>query len=643
MAVSELVLSRVKCSNALPKLSGGAQRVVVRNAILIAFFVFFVLTKPISAHAAEFSSGLPSEIGILTDGGNQAAVQVWQRSAREQGLAVSVVTPDEVTADFRANRNRFSALVLPDGGFQKASVEFVDTLTKYVKDGGNLLVVYDAGIFDEHGQYANQSTLSDLAGVDYGIYGRDGTRMYRKGTVFASAASMQKLAIPPGVVVEDTTVSKGNAFRWRLTSYANSEPIFSSFTTTGRYDGAPLLQGSEGQIVAGIRLLGNGTVIFANVPLGYLKRAANDGWLLHRFLHLLGEESDSPVLAMTPRGVGGMIMNIHACSKSAVEPLQKMINDGFFKNGPFSVHITAGPDWDTDGDALGFDVAHHQALVRALAAAGHEIGSHGGWIHNYWAAKVTENSAAQDEHLLLSNERSLEEAIGKPIRVYSDPGGVHPQWVTRWLEEHHFVGYYTTGNHDSAPTRAYRSDGSVDQTLWSFPISTLEGSASFEEAAYNGLGERSRVTPFLEDTARFASDQHEVRLFYFHPTGVHLYRHALAAWVAQAKLLGNRFKWYTIEELSLFLDRREQTHWHVTRQDDGYFVEADAADSLRDLSWLVPAVSYARPRVMEGLAEIRCDGPNWVVSALQGRRVAFFIKYERHKPSDVCAAPGSGE
>jgi peptidoglycan/xylan/chitin deacetylase (PgdA/CDA1 family) len=554
-----------------------------------------------------------------------------------------VVTEDEVLSDWRNEDRRFAALVLPDGLARTLSASFLGELRRFVENGGRLLVVFDAGILVPQGQLApDRSALSELVGVDYALQEPLGDARFRSGPVFASAASARTLGIPPGLAIEDPKAPAPKPFNVRLTSYGYPELIYTSLVTAGRYDGEPLLVGPEGQIVAGIRSLGKGRVIFANLPLGDLKLNATDGWPLHRFLKFLGAESGLPMLAMTPGGVGGMIMNIHVDCATAIRPLEQMLARGLFKTGPFSIHVTAGPDCTIPGDALGIDVPHNppfRRLLRTLTSRGHEIGDHGGWIHNYWTSNVTDDSADRHEHLLELNTQALARAIGQPIRVYSSPSGLHPLWVTNWLRRHDFFAHYATANIAAAPTRGYRNGELEDDGIWSFPIVTFGLAASFEEAAERRLDERSQVIPFLEALTRFTADQHEVRMFYLHPTGIHLYEHALPAWIAQARALGGRFRWYTMAALSAFLDRREAARWTVTRGNDGDRIEAETSDSLRDLTWLVSADRYGEPRIIDGRAKIGRDGADWTVTATKGMRLVIHLPHGNSNSSFASGLP----
>jgi hypothetical protein len=594
-------------------------------ALALALAVLSLALTP--AQSSDTRPDLPIEIGIVVTAADQnsVAARMWSGAAREQGLSARIVSADEVMSDWRDQHRRFAGLVLPDGLAQKASPEFVTGLQQYVDNGGRLLVAFDAALLDSKGLYAlDRSVLSDLVGINYAMSERLGNGMFRHGPVFASRASAKVLGLPPGLAIEDPKAAAQAPFNLRLRTYGYPEWTTASLVTEGHYDGEPLLVGPDGQIVAGVRSQAKGRVIFANLPIGDLKLNATNGWALHRFLRLLAIESGLPVLAMTPGAIGGMVLNIHVDARSAIAPLEKMVATGFFNHGPFSVHMTAGPDVNKAGDKGGIDVPHNkpiQTILRNLVLQGHEVGSHGGWIHNYWATQVNEGSAARDAHLLDLNVNALAAATQQPIRVYSAPGGQHPEWVTQWLRQHDFLAYYTTADNCSAPTRGYR-DGALDDVgIWSFPIMIYGESASFEEMSWAKLSERSEVTPWLKDLTHFTADEHEVRLFYFHPTGVYLFEPSLMALIAEAETLHGRFRWYTMAELSRFLDRREATQWRIVRRGDNERLEAESPDALKDMTWLVPDNRYSEPHLIEGTAEIARDGSDWSIKATGGRKL----------------------
>jgi hypothetical protein len=565
---------------------------------------------------------LTGDVGIVVTAGsrNDVLADVWRRAAAEQGVPAVVVDESGAPASH-------AALILPDGVARNWSDTQIAALGTFVEQGGRLLVVFDAATLTPDGFYPLQrSRLSQLAGVDYALYDRLRDHTFRTAAVYASAASARRLGLPPGKFVAESPVA-GSDFNLRLATYTYGQLAYPTFVTEHAYDGEVLLRGDDGGVVAGIRSQGAGRVIFVNLPLGRLKMQT-DGWLLHRFLRLLAQETALPTLAMTPDAVGGMVMNLHCDSNAALRPLAQMDARGFFDQGPFSIHVTAGPGLNTAIDGLGIDVPHNlafQAFLRTLVARGQEIGSHGGWIHNDWAAHVTPESEREHARLLELNGEALANADGVPVRVYSSPSGNHPPWVTHWLRRHDYLAFYTTANDGAAPTRLYRNGVLEDDRLWSFPIMSLGAAASFEDAAAAGFDEKGVVQPWLEALARFVADEREVRLVYFHPTGVNLYEHALDAWVAQARALSQvgRYRWYTMAGLANFLDRRQAAAWRVEPQRDGLRVQVSSNDPLDALAWVLPAATYREPIVQEGEARVRRDGDDWLVTAASGRTLAF--------------------
>jgi hypothetical protein len=74
-------------------------------------------------------------------------------------------------------------------------------------------------------------------------------------------------------------------------------------------------------------------------------------------------------------------------------------------------------------------------------------------------------------------------------------------------------------------------------------------------------------------------------------------------------------------ELSRFLDRREATQWSIARRGDNERLEAESPDSLKDMTWLVPANHYTEPHLIEGTAEIARDGSDWSIKATDGKKL----------------------
>ena len=101
------------------------------------------------------------------------------------------------------------------------------------------------------------------------------------------------------------------------------------------------------------------------------------------------------------------MLNWHVDSNAAISALQAMNSWTILQQGPYSIHITAGPDTYAIGDNKGFNVLHNpvsQDLLHEYVRLGDEIGSHGGWIHNYFAAHVETDPPKDMEKFLDSTK-----------------------------------------------------------------------------------------------------------------------------------------------------------------------------------------------------------------------------------------------
>lgn len=577
---------------------------------------------------------------LIPDGTSKSdpRVTVWLDAANEEGLHVIAVHDSEFLRPV-AGESKCAGIILPDSIHQQASDLFVAGIEHFVANGGKLMLVYDAGTLSLSGRYAaGRSRFSELAGVDYALYDKLADHTTQWNTLTTTDSIIRQFEIPPGVYYpfEPTApaapaqmsaqASPAKDFEVRLTRYKLGELKYPSFVTEGAYSGKVLFHSVSG-LVAGERPYQQGSVLFVNLPLGYLK-ANTDGVLTHAFLRYFADNSLSvPRLLAVPDGVGGLVLNWHVDSNAALKPLQELSSWSLRQQGPYSIHVTAGPDTAVFGDKLGVDVEHDglsQSLLRQYSAMGDEIGSHGGWIHNYFSAHVETDPPAQLEPFLAMNKSALEKVVGKPVIEYSAPNGDQPQWVTRWLEAHGFIAYYFTGDAGMAPTQGYRDGKRSGQNIWAFPIVHLNLAASFEEMSRLGYT-APEIESWLKEVARFTADQQVARLVYFHPPGILPYHDVFDHWLeetAQLKADG-RFRWYTMSELAHFLNSRKKVKWKVTNHAGMITVDAIHPESLEHQAWRFPANRYAQPIVTRGAAQVVKDDGAWMVIAGAGKDLQF--------------------
>jgi hypothetical protein len=600
-----------------------------------AILCLFALTAWLAWHPRDpFSPAADRLILLVPDGTNLSdpRVTVWLDAANEEGLHV-VPMHDSSFLRPLFGKPHCAGVILPDSVHEQAGDLFIGAMREYVAAGGHLMVVYDAATKSLQGFYpGSRSRLSDLAGVNYALYEALGGAMIQSSDVAGAIPVMDQLGVPPGKYYPfllskrpPSDASGGGSDETQLRRYQYGNLEYSSFVTSGAYSGQVLLRSSAG-IVAGEHRYEKGSVLFVNIPLGYLKNNT-DGLLLHAFLkHFAVHLLSLPYLLSVPDGVGGLVLNWHVDSNAAIKALQQMNSWTILQQGPYSIHITAGPDTYAIGDKQGFDVLHKAAsqhLVHEYTSLGDEIGSHGGWIHNYFATHVDTDAPKDMEKFLELNMTALEQVTGKPIVEYSAPSGNQPEWVTHWLELHGFVAYYFTGDTGMGPTQGYRVGQREGQTIWAFPIAQMDRAASFEELRAENVS-FDVIEQWLKALTDFVVSHEQVRLAYFHPPGILPFRKEVNSWLEKTQQLKaqGRFRWYTMAQMANFLNSRKKVVWKFTEQDGLASLEAADSQTLAHQAWTLPSDKFAKPTIVRGSATVRQDADRWIVVAGEGNQLA---------------------
>lgn len=553
---------------------------------------------------------------------------VWRDAAREEGIAVEVVRSSEfLRPRILSADTRYAGVIVPDSVHRAASPVLVDRLETYARQGGWLMLAYDAATraLDDT-WYAERAPLSSLLGISYGLYGKLRERVFRSGAALVSDEAAALLGIPPG---KTTTAGPDGRVR-AICGYSYGALAYPSMTTEGSFAGQKLLTATDGTLVAGVKRFGRGGVLFVNLPLGDLK-GRTDGLPLHAFLHFFAVQLVRvPTLMSSPSGIGGLVFNWHVDSNAAIAPIQDLDALGLLDQGPFSIHFTAGPDTYRFGDGTGLHLSDNRELAPWIARfrqRGDALGDHGGWIHNYFGEHVSESNQAQMQQYLELNDAAVRSVAGGSVREYSAPVGNQPLWVTDWLEAHGFVAYYFTGNSGMAPTRSYRNGQLRARRIWSFPIAVLGKVASFEEASEERIT-AEQMTGWLIGLSDYVAASGTVRTFYSHPPGWRRYLPSIEQWFAHTRKLldQGRFRWYTMTRVALFLNERERVQWSAQVERGVETVEAGHPDSLAEMAWSLPKSAFERPSIDTGAAAVVEDEHAWRVVAGPGRRLRFRSK-----------------
>ncbi len=379
----------------------------------------------------QASGGLPMapDPGLLLllvpDGQKLASPEVtaWTDAASEAGFRLQSITDRHFIA-LGPQALKYAGLVLPDALHSIAAEPLLKAVRDYTIAGGNTMLVHDFGIFSLDGNqkptYAiPRARLSDLAGVDYGLYDALREKSTVIGPVIARQSTMRALQVPPGKSIPYTATHSNReggavtavapaaatasavlfaavtstaapiegaeltaphlytAESTPLLSGAGSVPSaslpadvlhtysgyllgelrYSSFVTRGAFAGKTLATSPQAGLVAGLNKVGRGQVLFVNLPLTYLKVVRTDGLPLHGFLqYFAAHVLQLPQLSAVPNAVPGLTLDWHLDSFTAQQPTLTLEKLGIFDDGPFSIDMTAGPDAVTVGDAKGWNL-----------------------------------------------------------------------------------------------------------------------------------------------------------------------------------------------------------------------------------------------------------------------------------------------
>ncbi len=584
--------------------------------------------NPFSPHDEALTLALlvPDDVN-LTD----PYLTAWLDAAEEEGFPIETIRASDFLRPFSFKSRRFSGVILPDTIHRAASNVLLTTLDHYVRNGGHLMITFDAGVLTlaDKAYAPGKSRLSDLSGIDYALYDRLKDAMIRPEEVVGLDNTFIALHVPPGKFYRPSDASPNDMAS--LFSYAYGPLRLAHFVTQGAYKGQALLYTRNHEFIAGVRPVEKGDVLFVNLPLGFLK-TRTDGVLLHGFLHYFGERiARLPSLSNIPDGRGGLIMNWHLDSNVVYPALRQLKETKIFDQGPYSIHVTAGPDTSKPGDGLGFDLPGKQegaAWLRFFVQRHDAVGSHGGWIHNYFGSNVNETNRLLFEPYLQRNSQAIERVIGQPITEYSAPVGTHPLWVTDYLESHHISSYYFTGNSGMGPTKTYRDGKRSFQKTWAFPISSMGNYASIEELYAAGVS-KQETADWLKAISDFTANDHSVRLLYFHPPGILNYLEAVNVWLDHTHELKEegRFSWYTMTDIANFLSAREKVKWKITRTSvNEIIIDGSHPDSMARQGFRLPADDYTKPTIEEGIADVIRDKDVWLVHARSGTTLILKTK-----------------
>ncbi|MBU1674917.1 hypothetical protein KKA85_03965, partial [bacterium] len=497
------------------------------------------------------------------------------------------------------------AVILPDGLCRRLHSSFATWLDAYLAAGGALAVIHDAGIMSQTGALLPRSFLSRHTGVQHADAARIGERAHAEGGIrFVDPASASFCQIPPGKLDEDL----------HLTGYGYGRLVYP--IALSRLE--PARPGERTRVLAWttgasagehpaitVRGEGRGAVMYVNLPLGHLK-AHGDDLPLRSLLRTFTERVVGlPHLVPSPDGLGAVVINWHLDFADDRTALDDMSAHGLLRGDlPCSYHVCAGPSVNRPGDGQGFEACGKgRPYIERLQSIG-EIGSHGGWIHNQFAAAV--QSGVWDADSIAAyvsrNNACLVEITGRPVREYSAPAGVHPPaLMTPLLEKLGFECYYYTGDSGGAPNRSFWEGAMLSRSLIAFPVMPRGGLASPAEMDDRLALPADGVLAWLSAVSDYCRRERTIRMVYAHPYNLIKYTHdldyrpALASWYDELSALqdAGELRVRTMAECAVYLRRAWGTAFTVTLADKAAVLSLRNAQGLAGVAVALPRARWS--------------------------------------------------
>lgn len=469
---------------------------------------------------------------------NYHILRAYKSVLEEEGVSYEIVSPEILLSLMPGNiatNNR--VIIFPDGIVQFLPEELKFWATSYLKEGGNLVIIYDAGTKNNKGIYLDKTIFTDIVGINYITYDKTGNDAYTKGYIKFTNKGIDLFQIPTGKIKEKSLLG-GYAYGKLTYPVARNDP-HSDIKGDEIYSLAVTEDGEEYPAII-IRDYEKGKVLYVNLPLGYLKAYSDDLPLRAVLRSFLLRVVKIPYLVNVPFGKGGMVINWHVDANSDWKSISFMLDNNYLrKDIKYSFHITAGDFRDRPGDGLGFEACGKgRQFINIIQNFG-LIGSHGGWAHNWFSENINKGNFGKKEihRYIKMNNDCLESLTGYTIREYSAPNGVHPQPLkTDVLANLGFIAYYYTGDTGSTPNRTFINGRKVSDKIIAFPIMPFEKSASFFEMKQFNKTEEE-VKDWLIETTNYVVRNRTVRLIYSHPYDIPHYPLALKSFLDYIEVL----------------------------------------------------------------------------------------------------------
>ena len=277
-------------------------RILILFLTLLTLFYFIkifeinTLTKNDFAIILAYNPRMNKEYSYIID--------AYEKVLEEEGVIYKTANIyDLLTLDPESLVKSKPVIIFPDDLNQVLPKETEVWAEEYLKHGGNVFVVYNAGIKNLDGSFLEESIFSKMVGVNYITYKTNKDSCFSLGYFkIKDKTSQEFLEIPEGKIIEKYLVG---GYAYGIYQYPIAKSEKKTYLKDDEIYSWVVSQDSKEYPGVIIRNYKNGKVMYVNLLLGHLKTYVDD-FLLRTFLRVfLFKIVKIPHIMNVPYGKGG--------------------------------------------------------------------------------------------------------------------------------------------------------------------------------------------------------------------------------------------------------------------------------------------------------------------------------------------------
>ena len=525
---------------------------------------------------------------------NEYILQAYNQVLKEEGINyLNISDIDFIKIYNKIDKNKVLAIIFPDNINRYLNPEIYFNIKDYLYNSGNIFISYDVGTRNLNETYKEKAIFTDLLGINYITYNinKENSFLFEEIQII----DPEFINYPKNMLSKDNLIIQ--TYKYGPKKYYISKVQILNNDNFNN-DNIKIIATSNKSKIPFILLkeINGGNIYYVNTPLGYLKGHSDDKILRLNLKTFLNKVVKIPYLSKLPNNKPVIILNYHVDSNADWKSIEYMYSNNLLrKRIKASFHITAGDFRDKEGDNLGFDAQNRGKKYVELLKDFGEIGSHGGWAHNYFSYYILYHP--NDPNLydfikkyIKKNNEVLESVVGYKIVEYSAPNGVYPQPLnTKILEELGMICYYYTGDMGSCPNLTFYNSKEVSDKVLAFPVFAYRNLVSLGEMKKNNIS-KSEVLDFLIYIINYIIQSENVILYYTHPYDIFNYPDEFKKFIDYIEYqvnMGN-IQTLTMKEYTEFFFNLLDTKYIFNIENNRIFLEIENTNSLRDLAFVIP-------------------------------------------------------